>query len=66
MIGISALFADTSAAQALCNRFIRNVNLDNLVDGNAHSVKSLRLRYSAGEAIQNEAVLAVILGDSVL
>ena len=42
------------------------MNLNNLVDVHAHLLKRLSLCNSSGEAVENEAVLCVVLCDSVL
>ena len=41
-------------------------NVDDLVDDNAHVVQRLGLRDGAGEAVQNKAVFAVVLRQTLL
>lgn len=61
VIRISAALANASAGHSCCDSLVRNVDLNNLVDVHAHLLKRLSLCNSSGEAVENEAVLCVVL-----
>ena len=66
MIRSAAIFADTASGHTLDNAFVRYVDVDDVLDINAHSVQSFSLRNRSGEAVENEAILCVRLCDPVL
>ena len=57
----AAAFANPPSRQALLNGLIRHLNVQDLMDHNAHSVERLRLRNRSGKAIQDKTVFAILL-----
>ena len=61
VVACAALFTNPAAGKPFFNHFISHVDVDGLVDDDPHLVQGLSLRNRPGEAIQDEAVFAVIL-----
>ena len=66
MIGSAAALADTAAGQSLFDVFIGHFDVDDPVDFHTHVIQCLCLDNGAGEAIQNESILAVIFVQALL
>ena len=62
----TALFADAAAAHALHDHIVLDLQLQHLVDADAHSLNGLGLGNGAGHAVQDEAVGAVGLCQTLL
>ena len=61
MVAGAAAFTDPPAGQTLLNRLVRNFNIQNFMNHNAHGVERLGLRNRSGEAVQDKTVFAVLL-----
>ena len=66
MIRVAAGGAEPSAAEPFDDRFVRHLKRKDDVDADAHLLQRFGLRDGAGEAVEDEAVLAVRFGKSVL
>ena len=62
----AAAFADTASGHAGDDVLVRHLDVEDSVDFHAHLVQSLGLGDGPGEAVQDEPVLAVLLGQAVL
>ena len=66
MVGSAAILANTASGHTLGDDFVCHINIDDILNVNAHRVQSLGLRNGSGEAVKDEAVLAVVGGESLL
>ena len=66
VVACAALLADAAAAHALHDHAVLNLQFQHLVDADAHGLDGLCLRNGAGHAVQNEAVGAVSLCQTLL
>ena len=65
MIAVAAAGADTATRYTPGDHLVGDIDVHHTVDDDAHAVKCLGLRDGAGEAVQNEAVFAVVLRKTV-
>ena len=65
VIGGAAVLADAPARKSFLDRLVRDLNVDDFVDDNAHRIKCLGLRNCPREAVQHIAVFAVVLCNSL-
>ena len=65
MVGGAAAGADPAAAHALHDLLIGDLDGDHGVEGDARLLQSLGLGDRAGHAVQDEAGLAVVLGQAL-
>ena len=66
MVSGAAALADTAVAQPFLDDLVRHLDIQYLVDLHTHGVQGLGLGQRPGEAVQDEAVFAVILGQPFL
>ena len=66
MVACAALLADAAAAHALHDHIVLDLQLQHLVDADAHGLDGLGLSDGAGHAVQDETVGAVILCQAFL
>ena len=60
-IQLSGIFTYTASGHTLDNSFVGNINVDNILNFNAHLIQSLSLRNSSWETVKDKALRAVIL-----
>ena len=65
MVAGTALFADAAAAHALHDHIVLDLQLQHLVDADAHGLDGLGLSDGAGHTVQNEAICAVRLSQTL-
>ena len=66
MVSRAAALADPAVAEAFLDEGVGNHEVQDLIDGDAHGVQGQGLGQGPGEAVQNEAILAVLLGQPLL
>ena len=56
----ATIFANTASGHTVDDFFIRNVDVDDMLNLNTHIIQSLSLRNSSWKTVKNETLLAVI------
>ena len=64
MVARPAGRAHPAAGQPLDDTLVRNFDVHDLVDADAHLLEGLGLRHGAGHAVQNKAVFTVVLREA--
>ena len=66
MVACAALLADAAAAHALHDHIVLDLQLQHLVDADAHGLNGLGLRDGAGHTVQDETIGTVCLRQTIL